>query len=110
MATRRRRDQPQLALLLVRVIPADTRIPGVVGVERAKAPALVRVVGVGVASVVGRGGALALVGAGGGAGVAVAEQADAVAEPADDAAWRGGGAAVAGGGGGGGVEEGDVGF
>jgi hypothetical protein len=100
---RRRRRQPQLALLLVGVIPADPRVPGVVLVEAARVPSCCSSCArAGVAGGVRR---RALVGAGGGAGVAVAQGADAGAEPAGDAARGWGGAAVGGRGG----EEGDVG-
>ena len=96
--------EPQLALLFVGVVRADAGVPGVV----------VEVVGAGVGAAGRAGGvarvvAAALVGAGGGAGVAaVAEGAQAVVEPADDAAGgRGGPAAV---GGRRRFQEGDVGF
>jgi hypothetical protein len=103
MRRRRRRRQPQLALLLVGVIPADPRVPGVVLVEAARVPSCCSSCArAGVAGGVRR---RALVGAGGGAGVAVAQGADAGAEPAGDAARGWGGAAVGGRGG----EEGDVG-
>jgi hypothetical protein len=105
IAMRRWRRQPQLPLLLVGIIPADPRVPGVVLIKTAAArvpsSSCARA---GVAGVVRR---RALVGAGGGAGVAVAQGADAGAEPAGDAAGCRGRAAVGGGGGG---EEGDVGF
>ena len=63
---------PLLQVMIIRTVRADPRIPGIV------------VVGTAIPSVVPAG--RALICAGGGARVAVTEKADAVVDPADDAA------------------------